>query len=315
MNNRVCFISDKWCSGNPSLGLTNHFHNLFATFSETQLDYQIHTLHYDESAYVYNRHINDVILQYCLIHNIKVIFLCLMGDSPLNPSPEIIKKAKEMGIFICIFWDDSNPSDASNQNKFKDIADLNVSRDNSSIINAAPERDNFLKLWTVESRALYYPDEQTIPVSFIGSPRYKDRLANLTALYGLIPNITIRGGQREEGLSPEAYARLIRTSKIGINFSRNPMGEGYYQLKGRVFEIISSKSLLLEEKNPCTPRFFTPNVDYVEFIDVKDLVDKINYYNNNESERLQIAENGYNKYLNNYTSKHFWDKIMEKVKI
>lgn len=312
MKNRVLFLTDKWCSGNPQLGLTNHFHNLFDTFTQTQLNYQIHTLHYDESAYVYKRHINDVLLQYILINNIKVLFIALMGNSPLNPSIEVIKQVKEAGVFVCVFWNDNNPIDLINQDKLKEIVDLNVTIDNpkSSLHDAIERGPKFLNLWTPESKYLYYPDEQDIPVSFIGSPRYLDRLSNLTALHSKIPDILIRGGQREECLSPEAYAKFIRKSKIGINFCKNPMGEGYEQTKGRVFEVIASRSFLLEEKNSSTPTFFTPDVDYVEFSDIEDLVNKINYYAQNPKERLKIAENGYNKFTKNYTSQHFWDKIM-----
>ncbi len=122
----------------------------------------------------------------------------------------------------------------------------------------------------------------------------------------------MRGGQREEKLSPHQYAELIRRTKIGLNFSLSPAM--FHQTKGRVFEILASGSMLLEFKNPATESLLTNGVDYVDFNSSHELIDKIRYYVEHEDERLKIANQGYETYQKKYTAQIFWDTIMDRIK-
>jgi hypothetical protein len=311
----VLFLFDKFCAGNPYLGSTTHFHNFLDTFQKDQPSYSTHFLHYDESFYLYGVHIDRMLTNYCVNFQIDTIFLIFSGQSPTNPTKQILKNLKEKGIFICVFWPDNNPLDLLMRKDLVDIIDLNVPIDNpkSNTHEVRIEDSKHLYLWTPENENLYYPDVQNIPVSFIGSLRYPERMFYAEQLKNEIPEIVVAGGQRESQLSHEAYAKLIRSSKIGINFCKNPMGQGYEQTKGRVFHVIASNSLLLEEKNSSTPDFFTPGVDYVEFENFSDLLNKIKYYSQHESERIKIAESGYWKFKENYTTKHFWNKLINKI--
>jgi spore maturation protein CgeB len=71
--------------------------------------------------------------------------------------------------------------------------------------------------------------------------------------------------------------------------------------------------MLLEYKNPSTRKYFDPNIDYVEFENGPDLVEKINYYISHPQEAEKIAENGHAKYNSNYSAFHFWKKIMDRI--
>src|SRR5438045_2109427 len=260
LKSNVLFATEKWCDARPDLGFTHNFHNYFHTFSQYGMTYS--TIHLDESYYVFNTHVDDVIVDYCFKYNIGVVFFSLLGDSPLNPSMDTLKKLKEMGVYLVFFWHDTGPGWAINTiGTLKEVADLHLAVDNSSYENDYLKEGKFLTLRTPENKRLYYKQEQDIDVSFVGSPRYLDRLNYLTQLQARCPYVHIRGGQREEKLSLEKYAELIRRSKIGLNFSSHSLG--FYQTKGRVFEIIGSGSLLLESKNPQTAKLFTPGVDYV----------------------------------------------------
>ncbi len=312
---QVLFLQDKWCNSNPNFGINSHFQNVHDTFVQYALNSNTHTLFYDESIYCYGVHIDKILLQYCLQFNIETVFLTFSGQSPANPSKDIIKKLKDKGIFICVFWPDNNPLDLVLRKGIDDIVDLHIPHDNpkSNTHQVRFEDSKHLYLWTPINKYLFRPDNQSIDVSFIGSSRYPERQIYLNQLAEKIHNIIINGGQRESGLSYEAYATFLRKSKININFARNPMGQGYEQLKGRVFETISSSSLLLEEKNSSTSDFFTPGLDYIEFENLEDLLNKIKYYSENESDRISIAENGCRKHNKFYTSNHFWDRVMTKI--
>lgn len=311
----VLFLNDKWCSANPNIGINSHFQQLYDTFIQYDLEANVHYLHYDEAIYLYGKHIDSILLGYCLNFNIEILFLTFSGQSPANPSIECIKKLKERGIFICVFWPDNNPLDLVLRKNILPYIDLNIPHDNpkSNTNQVRFEDEKHLYLWTPINSNLYFKDNQTLDVGFIGSTRYPERQEYLNKLKVKLPNIQIGGGQRESSSSINKYAKMVRSCKIGLNFCKNPMGSGYEQIKGRVFEVIASKSLLLEEKNSSTPDFFTPGLDYVEFENLEDLVNKIEYYSQNESERISIAENGFRKFNKYYTSKHFWDKVMTRI--
>lgn len=311
---QVLFLQDKWCSGNPVIGLSNNAHNILDTFQQSVSDCQMHTLFFDE-AYLYGRHIDDILVQYCQKFKIEVVFVSFLGISPMNPSLEPIKK---LGIKLVAIWCDANPTEIHLQDATAYLFDLNIVLDypTSDLHNKRREihekSGKYLYLWTPESSFLYYPDKQDIDVSFIGSIRYPDRAEYAEKLKEAFPNIYIRGGQRESYLSPEGYASLIRRSKININFSKNP--DGYSQAKGRVFEALASKTLLIEEKNDSTKVFFDEIRDYRQFTDIKDLITQLKFYIGEPNMAEIIAENGYDKFQNNWTAKHFWNKVMNKLK-
>lgn len=315
MKTKVLLVSEKYCDANPDLGLTNSFHNLLHTFISTQANYHINTLHLDESKILYQKPIDEVLLNYCKQYEVHIIIITLLGDSSFNPSFNCLTELKKMGIYLCFIWPDTGPGwGLQTIKELGDIANLHVSIDNPVYIPEKAYNNNHLILWTPEDESLYYlqPNKQKdIEVSFVGSPRYSDRAYFLNYLMGHYPSVIIRGGQREEKLPPEKYAQLIRRSKISINFSLSP--SGFFQTKGRVFEIISTGGLLMEFKNPATAKLFTPNEDYIEFEKGEDLVEKIKYYLPHEDERLKICAQGYYKYINNYTSWHFWDKVMKYI--
>ncbi len=71
--------------------------------------------------------------------------------------------------------------------------------------------------------------------------------------------------------------------------------------------------MLLEMKNPATPQLFEPGVDYIEFEQVSDLIEKIEYYLKNKEERKKIAAAGHKKYMENYTANHYWKAIFDRI--
>ena len=168
-------------------------------------------------------------------------------------------------------------------------------------------------MWTPQSEQLFYPEEKTIPIAFVGSvgEHYVDRSKYLKYLTSNGVDVLITGGQRENKLSAENYAATIRRTRISINFSRSPEPSAHlHQAKGRVFESLACKCLLLESVNPVTAMHFREMVDYVPFFSENDLLEKIRFYQTHPEVTDSISENGYNRYKELYSNKKFWEKVL-----
>jgi spore maturation protein CgeB len=236
-----------------------------------------------------------------------------LGDSPLNPSIETIKALKSVGIKTVFMWPDTSRWAIGQIVSLDGIADLSVSWDNaySQTHNSFKYPDNHINLWVPQDHSMFsfvYQSGKSIDVSFIGSV-YSDRAMFLG---NSSKNISIYGGQRNKRLSSYEYANIIKNSKISINFPLSPCGS-FHQIKGRVYEIFSCGSMLLERKNPVTSKLFVPGQDYIEFDSVKEMDDAIEHFVNNEYDRERISISGCIKYINFYGSKKFWDAIINEI--
>ena len=84
------------------------------------------------------------------------------------------------------------------------------------------------------------------------------------------------------------------------------------QIKTRIFEAALSKSIILHKLDEwnAIEDWYTENEDFIYFSDEADLIDKINEINKNYDGYKYIAENAYNKTINNYTTEHFVERYI-----
>lgn len=311
---KILFITEKWCDGNPAMGLTNNYHNLFSSLQNSGQDVDFALLHMDEYALDKNKHVDTIIPKVCDGYKPDVVIFSFLGTSPLNPTMQSMDYIKSKDIKIIMMWPDVSQTCGIPQiREFKDHADLHVCWGSE---NNVPEdiKAQIIWLWAPQDEKLYHPaefDEQDIGVSFLGSMRYKERQDYVKFLKNKGVDLTVAGGQREARLDATEYAEIMRRSKISLNFPWSPFG--FDQCKGRVWEILASRSLLMERKNIATANHLIPGEHYVEYVDEQDLTDKIAYYLKNDKERHRIAMNGYNEYNKNYSSNNFWTKVLEKI--
>ena len=310
----VLFITEKWCDGNPKTGLTNHYHNLFNTLRNSNLATDIAIAHYDELYYEHKIHIDDAIEHYIEEYKPNVVVTSHWGTSPLNPSYRTYNILKEKGIKSIVIWPDTRDWAVNTILSLPQV-DLHVSGGAEFDYELAP---NHGWIMAAQDESLYYDDVKTNVVSFIGSIEgyggVRQHYVNYLKQNGV--NIVAAGGQREHKLSVEEYARLVRISKMNINFGHSAK-IGTFQCKGRVTEIIASNSLLLEYKCGLVQKQLklVPGKDFIEFESPEDLKNKIDYFIKNENEAKDIARNGYNVYNENYTSFHYWNTMFERIKI
>jgi len=84
------------------------------------------------------------------------------------------------------------------------------------------------------------------------------------------------------------------------------------QMKTRVYEAAFSKSIILHLRDSWNviENWFEPEKEFIYYDNEKDLEDKIHEILNNYGDYYHIAENAYNKAINNYTTKHYIEKYI-----
>lgn len=151
-----------------------------------------------------------------------------------------------------------------------------------------------------------------IDVLYIGRiQNIEDRTKGLAKLRELI-NIKIIDTDQTH-LPINEYIKMISSSKIVINFNTSKNKKIHF--KGKSLEIIACGSLLFEPKNSyLNKNFLTSGKHYVEFKDIEDLINKINYYNNNLDQLKKISGDGNNALLKLFEKRCIWKYLLDETK-
>ena len=132
--------------------------------------------------------------------------------------------------------------------------------------------------------------------------RLKEEYGSMFGIYGLGWDYA-QGNLTDYSTEGAAY----RTCKIAINLS-------HFEYKryssDRIFRIMGSGAFCLSHRYPDMEKDFEIGEDLVVWEDIDDLIAKINYYLQNDDERLRIAANGCAKVRSNFT----WHNFAENLK-
>lgn len=91
---------------------------------------------------------------------------------------------------------------------------------------------------------------------------------------------------------------VYKNSKINLNITLRSIGSG---IPLRVFDIMGCGGFLLTNYQADMFEWFEPDKDFVYYTDYDDLLAKIDYYLVHDTEREEIARNGYEKIKKNHT--------------
>ena len=93
------------------------------------------------------------------------------------------------------------------------------------------------------------------------------------------------------------YSSLYQRAKIGFNLhNRGKFTIGSY----RMFELPANGVLQITDGDEYISSFFEEGREILGYRNVDDLLEKIDYYLNNDSERARIARNGYRRAISEY---------------
>jgi len=304
----ICIVSDKWCDGNPNIGISNNYNNIIISLRKSLPDVDITLLHYDELILKHGKHV-DTVLPFV---SADIFIFCFLGNSSINPSPRVIQSLKGKKIFI---WPDTVwPWITDTIGSVTEYANLHVAFDglpDKSIIPvealskfAGPDIDGI----TPQNPDLYYPEEKEFDICFLGTTHsnrhlYINKLKSLTK-----HRVALGGGQREGKLSAKDYSAIIRKSKICLNLPLSPTGKR--QLKGRVVESIASKTCVMEE----LPSPITGLLNHNQFIPITSPENMIEVIlSKTDGEIVDIANSAYQVYKDKCDPKTYWNNLLDKL--
>ena len=121
----------------------------------------------------------------------------------------------------------------------------------------------------------------------------------------MLPDINNRGIAKSFTMMP----RIFKCSKINLNMTARTIKSGLPQ---RIFDIMAAGGFVISNYQSEIPEYFTPGKDIVLYESIPDLLEKIGYYLAHEDERLQIAQNGYEKVKKQH---HLAHRAQEMLKI
>jgi spore maturation protein CgeB len=179
-----------------------------------------------------------------------------------------------------------------------------------------------LSQWACNS---YAYDRHGLPpthdVTFVGQ-RYGDRPKVVQAIRKAGFDVRCWGYGWEGGrIDHDAMVRAFETSRINLNLSNSWTGTWWRrrpavgQIKARVFEVPGSGGFLLTENVPHVERYFVVGEELASFDGTADLVEKIGYWLEHETERVQAAERGYARVRAEHTYDHRFQEIFAAARL
>ena len=211
---KVLFITEKWCDGDPRKGITNSYHNLFGTFVHANPSVVIGILHLDEVSVIHGQHVDNYFPQVLDSFAPDLVVVSHLGSSEMNPNLQSYLSIKNRNIPICFTWPDTRDWVLEAIKNLDAVSDLHVSFGGEV---ETPINSKHLNLWAPQDPRLYHGNSKKfIPVSFAGSLQgnYTYRREYIKFLIDSEAPIIVAGGQREQGLAAEEYARIIRSSTV-----------------------------------------------------------------------------------------------------
>lgn len=235
------------------------------------------------------------------------------GGSMLHP--EFVKQLPTYNVFIC--GDDPESSEILS----KPIA---PSYDYCFVTNIAsvedyrqwgcrnaewifhPIHDDFMDS-SLKGETILYGSRNNDIIFLSERSALSDRDQRITQLIQSFPQAIVRGNGWPGGYLENLKQNYLQT-KIGWNFhhSTGPTNRRTFELPALgLMQICDNKSNL--------GKIFRLDVEAVGFDTIEECSEKTRYYLAHDSERREIAYNGWKKTIEEYTIRKWWDKILNSI--
>lgn len=116
-------------------------------------------------------------------------------------------------------------------------------------------------------------------------------------------------GWKEGPASADEMIKLFNEARIVLGFAGVGINDDILILKGRDFEAPLTGSMYITQYHEELKEYFVLGSDIETYSSKEELLEKVQYYLQNEFEREKIAITGYEKCFANYTAKASYEKI------
>ena len=142
--------------------------------------------------------------------------------------------------------------------------------------------------------------------------KFDDREIIINKLIKKSPNIRfdLYGMKQKQPIWADNFIDIISQSKIGLNLSQGKAAK--YYSSDRFAQLIGNGLLVMIDENTNFGNFFN-NDEIILYKNLSDLSSKIEYYSNNDKERMKIAKKGRDKYFKYFNSTVVADFIIKKA--
>ena len=142
--------------------------------------------------------------------------------------------------------------------------------------------------------------------------KFDDREIIINKLIKKSPDIRfdLYGMNKKQPIWADNFIDIISQSKIGLNLSQGKAAK--YYSSDRFAQLIGNGLLVMIDENTNFGNFFNNN-EIILYKNLSDLSSKIEYYSNNDKERMKIAKKGRDKYFKYFNSTVVADFIIKKA--
>lgn len=130
--------------------------------------------------------------------------------------------------------------------------------------------------------------------------------------FGLLSAESYERTVQSTRVSQESMIGIFQGSRINLNLSASSQLI-HNQIKGRNFEIPACGGFQLSGYAHRLEEYFIPGKEIVIYRSTKEIPELIRYYLKNESERLSIAEAGYQRILREHTYEHRFSVLFREM--
>jgi hypothetical protein len=157
--------------------------------------------------------------------------------------------------------------------------------------------------------------EKDIDMGYIGSrTRNRELFMDFALSNGMDVYLRFHDRSTKLGLSIDEYIQLIKRTKI--TFNNGWVGAGEDIMTGRTAESILANTLLMyEHNNSLMYDYFIPFIHFIPVSNVHQFMCYSQFFLENEDLMTSMTKSTKEFYINHYSSKKFWTKLIEKLSI
>jgi len=315
---KVLYVGDKWCLGKKVHGISEWETNLWKSLKSTGL-VNLEVFHFDDYFYQNKKPGDGAFIKKISTFHPDIICIVIYKkpgadfNVPKWKTLKVIKNHYKIPI-IAIWGDLVTPGQVKIYKELLPYTTINAATLSAATVKRMGNPEKCIYMWVPKDTKIFNNPQKKrdINVSYTGSLK-KDRLERINYLVDNSIPVYYRGGEREEHLTTSEYADIFKRSKITLSFARQYFPHYSHVIDARPFEAMNCGTMVMEEENFETPKLFIPFVDYVPYTSKKDLLEKVQYYLKHDKERKIIARNGYEKVINLYSARRFWELLIERV--